>query len=71
MFSNCRASRSCGVQSAHRRHANGLPKRYQNGSAQLRYTASFTVWWGLMAILVPSMGLEKAHSLKQLEAQKI
>jgi len=25
------------------------------------------VWEGLVAILVPSMGLEKAHSLQQLE----
>lgn len=65
MFSNCWAIRSCGIQSAHCRHANGL-QRHRNGSAQLRYSDFWktTCCGGLVAILVPSMGLEKAHSLQ-------
>ena len=47
-----------------------MPMAFQSvtGSAQFRYTTSLTAVWdkGLMAILVPSMGLEKARSLKQL-----
>ena len=50
-----------------------MPMAFQSvtgtdGSAQLRYTTSWptVLWEGLVAILVPSMGLEKAHSLQQL-----